>query len=229
MELVKVENKKVYTDSLIYSEKFGIAHRNLLVTIREFTATGVAPENYFKEDKFINRQGREYTKYLISEEGFMFLVMNTKAKPDRMKDIWALQVMFITAFRKMQEELLKLKNNRENIEWVKTREQGKNIRLELTDTIKDFVDYATGQGSTQAHRYYGNITKMEYKALGLMQQKVPKLREVLDTMELFQLLLAEDLVKRQIKKYMEENKHYKEIYILVKQDIEIFSKSLQLN
>ena len=48
-------------------------------------------------------------------------------------------------------------------------------------------------------------------------------------MQLNQLILAEDLTKRCIKKYMKENLHYKEIYILVKQDIENFAKNLLLN
>lgn len=228
MELVEVKNNRIFTDSLKFAEKFGIAHRNLMITIRELSAVGVAPENYFFEDTFINKQGREYSRFLMSEEGFMFLVMNTKAKPERMKEIWRIQILFIEAFKKMQEKLLKLKNNQENIEWKKTREQGKNIRLELTDTIKDFVEYAFSQGSSNAKRYYSNITKMEYKALGLMEQKNPKLRDVLDTMELYQILMAEDLVKRQLKKYMEKELHYKEIYLLIKQDVENFAKGLMI-
>ena len=127
--------------------------------------------------------------------------MNTGAKgKEERRLLLELQENFIEAFEKMEQELLKVKTNQSNLEWSKTREQGKNIRLELTDTIKEFVEYATEQGSKNANRYYSNITKMEYKALGLMQEKIPKLREVLDTMELFQLIMAEDLVKRQIKK-----------------------------
>ena len=65
-------------------------------------------------------------------------------------------------------------------------------------------------------------------ALGFMQQAKPKLRDTLDLMQLHQLILAEDLTRRCIKKYMSEKLHYKEIYILVKQDIENFAKTLML-
>jgi hypothetical protein len=95
-------------------------------------------------------------------------------------------------------------------------------------TTKNFVEYATLQGSQNAKRYYGNITKMEYKALGLLAEEKPKLRDTLDLMELHQLILAEDLVRRQFKKYMQEKLHYKEIYVLVKQDLEKFADSLHL-
>ena len=98
----------------------------------------------------------------------------------------------------------------------------------MTDAIKDFVEYAFSQGSQNAKRYYTSITKMEYKALGFIQQAKPNLRDTLDLMQLHQLILAEDLTKRSIEKYMKENLHYKEIYILVKQDIENFAKTLLL-
>ena len=92
-----------------------------------------------------------------------------------------------------------------------------------------FVEYATNQGSKSANMYYKHFTSATYKALHFMQQAKPKLRDTLDLLQLHQLLLAEDLCKRSIKKYMEENLHYKEIYILVKQDIEKFADSLFLN
>ena len=76
--------------------------------------------------------------------------------------------------------------------------------------------------------YYKHFTKAEYKALGFIEQAKPNLRDTLDLMQLHQLILAEDLTRRSIKKYMEEKLHYKEIYILVKQDIEKFANSLFL-
>ena len=137
--------------------------------------------------------------------------------------------MFIQAFNKMEDILLKQQNNKQNLEWNQSREQGKQIRLETTDTIKEFVEYATNQGSKSANMYYKHFTNAEYKALGFIQQAKPNLRDTLDLMQLNQLILAEDLTKRCIKKYMKENLHYKEIYILVKQDIENFAKNLLLN
>ena len=229
-KIVEVKRNEVHTDSLIYAEKFGINHRDLLEKIRKLTAELSAPEKYFQESKFINKQGREYTKYLLNKKGFSLLIMNTGAKgKEERRLLLEMQENFIDAFSKMEQELLKAKYNSNNLEWNKTREQGKEVRLELTDTVKEFVEYAVSQGSKNAKRYYSNITKMEYKALGLVQENSPKLRETLDTMELFQLIMAEDLVKRQIKKYMLENLHYKEIYLLVKTDLERYAGVLKMN
>ncbi|MGL5716181.1 MAG: Rha family transcriptional regulator [Cetobacterium sp.] len=229
MELVEIKKGEIYTDSLIYAKEFGITHRDLMEKIRNLTAEISAPENYWKLSKYTNKQGREYEKYSISKKGFMFLVMNTNAHKNKRKMLFEIQEKFVEAFFYMEKQLMLSRVNQTNIEWKKTREQGKNIRLELTDTIKIFVDYAFNQGSSNAKRYYSNITKMEYKALGLMEQKNPKLRDVLDTMELYQILMAEDLVKRQLKKYMENNLHYKEIYLLIKQDVENFAKGLLIS
>ena len=227
-ELVKVIGKKVVFDSLKFAEKFEIPHRNILRDIRNITALFGAAKNEFKESVWKNDRNREYPMFLMTRKGFMFLVMNTNVSPDRKSKIWGIQNSIIDAFEKMEELLLKLKNNQENLEWKKSREQGKNVRLKLTDNIKEFVDYATSQGSKNAKMYYANITKMQYKSLGFIQQSKPKLRDTLDLMELHQLILAEDLCKRKIKKYMLEKLHYKEIYLLVKQDIEKFADSLYL-
>ena len=136
--------------------------------------------------------------------------------------------MFIDAFEMMEKLILKEQVNKNNLEWNNSREQGKQIRLETTDTIKEFVEYATNQGSKSANMYYKHFTNAEYKALGFIQQTKPNLRDTLDLMQLHQLILAEDLTRRCIDKYMSENLHYKEIYVLVKQDIENFAKTLMI-
>lgn len=227
-EMVEVKRGKVYCTSLMFAEKFEMNHKHVLEKIRKLTVECSAMKKEFSEEEFTNKRNRKYPMFVMSEKGFMFLVMNSGAKEQNMSKLWEVQIIFIEAFKNMEKLLLKQQTNQNNVEWLKHRELGKTQRLELTDTIKEFVDYATSQGSTSAKRYYGNITKMEYKALNFIQLGKPKLRETLDTLELYQLLLAEDICKRSIKKNMENDCHYKEIYILAKQDVEIFANSLKL-
>ena len=230
MNLVEVKGKEIYTDSLVYAEKFGILHRDLLEKIRKLTAEVSAPEKYFKESKFTNKQGREYVKFLINKKGFSLLIMNTNAKGvNERKLLLEMQENFIEAFFSMEQALMKVQTNNNNVEWLKHREVGKGIRLALTDTLKEFEEYAVAQGSKNAKRYYVNVTKMEYKALSFVQSGQPKVRELLDTMELHQLLLAEQVARKSFRRYMDQKLHYKEIYILVKQDIENLAKILLLN
>ena len=226
MELVKLEKGQIMTDSLIFAEEFSLMHLHVLEKIRKLTNETSIVKNQFKKDVFLNKRNREYPFYKITRDGYMTLVMEMNAQGKSRILLLEKKQLFIKAFNKMEELLLKEKTNKQNLDWNKSREQGKSIRLELTDTIKNFVDYATEQGSKNSKMYYANITKMEYKALGILQENTPSLRNTLDMMQLYQLILAEDLVKKQFKKYMNEELHYKEIYLLVKQDLLRFSDSL---
>ncbi len=228
MDLIKVERGIVFTDSLKFSEKLEINHRDVLRDIRNLVATNSAIQNEFLETVWTNAQNRTYPKFDMTKKGFMSLIMNTNVTPVKKQLLYEVQNQFIDAFEMMEKIIMQQELNKNNLEWNQSREQGKQIRLNLTDTIKDFVEYAFSQGSQNAKRYYTSITKMEYKALGFIQQAKPNLRNTLDLMQLHQLILAEDLCKRSIEKYMKENLHYKEIYILVKQDIENFAKTLLL-
>lgn len=228
--LVELKKGKPVTTSLKFAEEFDISHSEVLRKIRNLTKEFPIVKDQFLEDIFKNDRNREYPFYWITRDGYMTFIMEVHAKGKKSRELlFEKKQLFIKAFNKMEEELLKIQTNKSNIEWNKAREQGKQIRLELTDVIKDFVDYAISQGSKNAKRYYGNITKMQYKALRFVQEKKPKLRNLLDVLETNQLILAEDLCKRQLKIYMDEKLHYKEIYILVKLDIEKFSKSLMIN
>lgn len=226
--LVELKKGQVLTTSLIFAEEFELNHQHVLEKIKNLTVKYPTVRNQFIEGQFINDRNREYPMYHITRDGYMTLVMNTGAKGKSVELLFNKKQIFIQAFNKMEELLLSEMNNKKNVEWLTTREQGKCIRIELADTIKLFVDYAISQGSQNAKRYYCNVTKMEYQALGIIQEAKPELRNTLDSMQLYQLLLAEDLVKRCFKKYMDKDLHYKEIYILVKQDLIDFVKSLQI-
>ena len=207
----------------MFAEKMDINHRDILRDIRNLTATNIAVKNEFSEEEFINKRNRKYPLFVMTKKGFFSLIMNTNVTPSKKQLLYKVQNDFIDAFEKMEYLLSKQQTNNDNVEWLKHRELGKSTRLELTDTIKEFVDYATKQGSKSAKMYYMNITKMEYKALNFIQLGKPKLRETLDTLELYQLLLAEDICKKSIKRSMEEGLHYKEIYIVAKQDVEKYA------
>jgi len=103
------------------------------------------------------------------------------------------------------------------------------LRAEYTDTIKEFVEYATKQGSSHAKTYYANLTKMEYKALRFLEksEKVPSnFRNILDSLQLSQLMLAELLAEETIREGMEDERHYKEIFLLAKQAVEKYADSI---
>lgn len=227
--LVELKNGDVLSTTLKFAEEFDITHRHVLEKIKKITAEYPTVKKQFKSDVFKNDRNREYPFYWIDRDGYMTLVMNMGAKGESVSLLFQKKQMFIKAFNKLEELLLKEYNNKHNLEWLKSREQGKAVRLKLTDTIKDFVDYASKQGSKNSKMYYIAISKMEYSALGIIQKSKPEIRNTLDLMQLYQLAIAEDIAKKSIDMYMSQDLHYKEIYLLVKQDILNFAKTLQLD
>lgn len=227
MDLVEVNKNEIFFDSSVVAKKFGQKHghvvdiiKNVIKDIGDFRVAGTDPKVI--QEKRVYR-GNEYTAYLMNRDFFSFLIMRFKGK----KAIeW--QLKFIAAFNAMEQQLLKADFNATDKKWLNGRETGKIARKEETDVIKEFVDYATKQGSKSAKLYYKHITNATYKALGLMVQRKPKLRDTMDLYELSELLLAERIAKNSIKKYMGLGRHYKDVYESVKDDLLNFGSGLKL-
>jgi hypothetical protein len=156
--------------------------------------------------------------------------------------VWYLnesQVNFAGALSRNSKEAVRFKINlvkaferaksllqqRSNIEWLEARNSGKQNRKQETDAIKVFVEYAKSQGSQSAEKYYMNISKMENKALFLVEQKYPNLREALGTAELGLIGVADTIVAKAIVEGIERAMHYKNIYKLAKERVEVLASA----
>lgn len=229
--LVEIKKGTVFCDSKMVADKFGYQHQYVKKVIQKITTEfnqikgihldTLTPLNFIEEER--EYRGQKFTVFLMDRPTFSALSM-------RFTGIKALewQLRFNDAFYKMEQQLILEISNKKDALWVTQREQGKLVRLTAMDTVKDFVDYATSQGSENAKFYYKHITVACYKCLQLIQHKKPSLRDTLDTLELSQLMLAEIVAERSIRKHMLENEHYKAIFVLVKQDLENFAKSLMI-
>jgi len=227
MQLVEVKKDEVYCDSLIVARKFNQKHNQVIKRILKLESDleklrGVS--NYpktIKEDR--EYRGTKYTAHLMNREFFSLLVM-------RFKGIEALgwQIKFNQAFYEMEAHIIKEKTNAANTVWLGQRKQLVVGRKEETDIIKQFVEYATEQGSTKAHYYYKHITNATYKALGLLIQKKPKLRDTLNMYEISELLLMERCATNRIKHYMEIERNYKDIYESVKDDLIEYGSKIRI-
>jgi len=220
--LVEVEKGEPRTNSYLIGKEFGIAHKHVLQKVKDFMAE--IPAVRFNEMyRGYQREvrGRTFETFSMNRDGYMFLVMNISSKKAHAK-----KLAFIDAFNQMESALLKLDENSKDNQWLKVRTQSKQMRLQQTDVIKEFVEYATNQGSKSAKFYYKHYTSATYKALGLIQHKRPKLKDTLDMMELAQLMVAENVAKQSIRKHMEAGEHYKSVFLLVKQDLMKLSETL---
>jgi Rha family phage regulatory protein len=227
-ELVEVKNGEVFCDSQMVAEKFDHKHLYIVGTIEKLLARQARVKGStllplkFKE---IEREyrGQKFKAYLMDRRAFTALAMDFKG--DKAFK-WRLD--FIDAFFVMEQRLVTEETNKKNATWLNQREQGKLVRLTAMDTVKDFIEYAKSQGSQNAQFYYKHITQVCYKCLQLIEAKRPKLRDTLDMLQLNQLMIAEVVAERSIRKHMAEGEHYKTIFTLVKQDLERFADGLMI-
>ena len=225
MELVEVKHNQVFCDSSLVAKKMNIQHAKVIRTIERLAERLRVTIGYPKIEKFEKTyRNQTFTAYLMDREFFTLLCMRFESKKSLE---W--QVQFNNAFYEMENRILKDINNKSNDNFIEARKQGKISRHEETDIIKEFVEYATKQGSKSAQFYYKHITNATYKGLELMVQKQPALRDTLDIYQLSELLLAERVAKNSLKKYMDLGRNYKDIYNSVREDLITFGNSLRLN
>jgi Rha family phage regulatory protein len=225
--LVEVKKDWIFCDSSLVARKFGTKHIYVVRIIKKLITDigdlrGISNHPKFEIEKRSYR-GNNYEAYLMDRRFFSLLSMRFKGKKALE---W--QIKFNDAFYLMETRLLQGSKNKSDMAWIGFRDQGKLTRKNETDTIKKFVEYATAQGSKSAKFYYKHITNASYKALGLMAQSKPKLRESMNIIEISELMLAERYAEGLLKKYMKTGMKYKDIYKFVRDDLITFSNNLRI-
>ena len=175
------------------------------------------------ESTFTNKQGRTYKMYEMNKNAYMLLAMQL-SKYDK---AFQVQVAIIEAFEKMAIAL----QNQHNVSWLELRKDSKQIRKQETDTIKEFVDYATSQGSTSAKLYYMNITKLTNKALEfIIQDKTgTPVRDISSIENLGFIIALDKRAEKAIKYGMEQKLHYKDIFQFCKDEVNKISEGFIFN
>jgi len=225
MDLVEYKHNNVFCDSSMVAKKFDVQHAKVIRTIERLAERLRVTIGYPKIEEFQKEyKGQTYKAYLMDREFFTLLSMRFESKKALQ---W--QVKFNNAFYEMEEKILIADRNKSDTTFIEARQQTKLGRREETDVIKDFIDYATNQGSHKAKFYYKHITNATYRALELMIHKKPALRDTLDIYQLSELLLAERVAKNSLVKYMELGRDYKDIYKSVAEDLIVFGNSLKIN
>jgi len=215
--LVVMEGSNIYTTTWIISENLGLQHKSVLKLLEEHS-------NITELERFeiaeVKTKGRPIKIACLNELQAIILVSLMKNS----KEVIDFKVKLAREFLKNRMLLQQIATQRQNLEYQVEREQGKIQRKKCTDIIKDFVDYAVRQGSSNASRYYSNISKMEINGLFLIEQKFKNMREVLNSDQLHILEMADRAVQNAIIEGMEINLPYKDIYKNAKAKIEAISK-----
>jgi phage regulator Rha-like protein len=228
-DIVFTQKDEVFTSSIIISKLLDVPHANLRRTIERIVKEeekNTFPQREVKfplkiiKTIFVNKMGRDFEGYELNKEAYLLLTMRLTGY----KKAEIVQRQIVQAFSMMERALL----NHQNATWIDKREESKAIRHIEVDTIKEFVDYATNQGSKNAKFYYANITKMTNKALELLVQVKDgnPLRDLANVMELGFIMVLDNRATQAIKYGMENNLPYKYIYTLAKEEVNKLADSL---
>lgn len=99
-QLVFIDNGKTVTDSLTVALVFGKEHDKVMRDIRELECSKEFSLANFGESTYTNDRGRTYPKYIITQDGFSFLVMGyTGKEAARFKE------KYIAEFNRMREKV----------------------------------------------------------------------------------------------------------------------------
>lgn len=222
-DLVLLKKENILTESRLVAEKFNKAHAKVVKKIDELKRDVESYKDATFGTLIFNKisteyRGQAYEYYEMNQEAFSLLVMGFTGK-----SALEWKIKFNAEFYRMRNALILEQTHNKDSLWLALRGEGKTIRRWETDVIKEFVDYATAQGSKNAKWYYKIFTTTTYQCLELLENKKPKTRELLDKMQLLELLRAESMARQSILRYMKAEEPYQEIFPMVKKDLEVFA------
>lgn len=215
-QLIKIADGDAWTTSLVIADQFGRPHKNVLREIDGLIEDGTIDRLSFEPISYTDEMNRSQRAYKLNERASLIAMPFIGGKRSREG-----QRKLVDAFLAMRQIIKQQDAYRTTVEWKEARQSGKVIRLTTTDVIQEFVGYAKAQGSENAENYYMQITKMEYRAIFLIDKAVGDgFRDRLNTMQLLNLATAESVAQRALKDGMDEGLHYKAIYQKAKTQIE---------
>ena len=198
-ELVYLKNDEPVCSSLQVAEKFGKRHADVMRSIDNLIKNDSTQNcvQCFKQSAYKDDTGKSNKMYVMNKDGFAFLVMGFTGKK---ANEWKWQ--YIKAFNQMEKFI----REKQTQTWIETRKAGKLTRKAETDTIKNLVEYAKGQGSQHADKLYMTYSKLANKMTGVSK------RDEATVMQLNNLSLMEHIILCVIDAGIIDGKHYKEIY-----------------
>jgi len=219
-ELVFMNGREPVTSTLIIAENLKVPHVTVFNLVKKYK-DALSEDNKKVEFEIRPSKSGQSIKYaILSEEQTSLLIMLMK----NTKGVLKFKIAMNKAFHKMKKFIVKTLAQQQNAEWLEQRKNGKVIRREETDIIKEFIEYAKAQGSKNAEHYYMHFTNATHKALFVMVDKYPDLRNCLSMMQLMNLGTAEHIATVAIKEGMEKQTEYHQIFKEAKNRLIDFSK-----
>lgn len=181
MGLVRIVRNDVFTDSKVIANGTNVTHRKIKAVIRthvnDLAEFGELSAPYQAE----STGGRPEEYYRLNEQQATFLITLLKNTPT----VTAFKKELVRQFFSMRAFLAQ----KQTEVYKDTRAYQKAVRKQETDAIKALVDYAEGQGSRNAARYYSSLSKLADKTAGIENRDIATI-EQLGTLALIENIIA---------------------------------------
>ena len=192
-ELLELINK--------FREKEGndteLSHNTLLRNIREEIGL-----KFIVQSSYINSQNKKQPMYILTlKQALRILTKESRFVRGKVFE-------YIEKLGKQNIQLKMMLLNRQNSEWLLTRQEGKLTRRRETDRIAELIPYAESQGSKNADKLYVVYSKLVNKLAGIKGG----MRESVNVETLLHIKKLEDLFSEIIAERMKGKVFYKEIY-----------------
>ena len=224
-DLVLLKNNEPLTTSLIVARELKRTHKSIANMIKlyrkDFEEMGIIGEFQMSQ-----RNGNNAIFYHLNEQHLTFLIMMLRVKQNENDRVLDFKKRITKEFFSMRKWILEQKTQKQNQQYIETRNKSKIGRKQETDIIKTFIEYAKSQGSKSADKYYMIFSKMENSAFFILKEKFPNVRGVLNMGQLSKIIVADMIVKTAIIEGMEKGLLYKDIFQLAKKRVVDMADSL---
>jgi phage regulator Rha-like protein len=215
MDIIQIK-KELRIDSRLLAGQLDHRHRTIFASITKYEKELASLSLMRFETEAVKVEGERGYKIqkfaLLTEDQCYFVLTLMRNNPN----VVALKLKLVKAFRDARKQIA----NRDM-----ARLQGKQVRRDETDAIKELVEYATANGSKNAQFYYPNITIMTNKVIGIDKGQ----RDTLDTRQLCVLQMIETAIRIAIGDGLREQLPYDDIYLLCKDRVSELQPLLKLN
>lgn len=218
-QLVLLEGKRAYTTTRIIAEGCQVEHHAIIQLVKKYAEDMNDVGAFAFEMRNFKTAGRPGEEAILDEQQTTFLITLMRNS----KIVVAFKKRLTQEFFRMRNALAQIATQQRDPTWLDLRKDGKIAQRRKTDTIKQFVGYATEQGSKSAQKYYMALAKMENSALFFLEQRFKNVREVLVIRQLMIVSMADDVVEKALKDGMDKELNYKACYQLAKERVIAFA------
>lgn len=219
-QLVFLQNEQALTTSLKVAEYFSKRHDNVLQMIERCKSDllnfkGV--KKSFVKSSYVDAKGESRPMYLLTRDGFMFVVMGFTGKKAA-----ELKWNYIQAFNAMERKIIELLAERKSEEWRAIRQAGKSGNKKMCAAINEvIIPLARAEGSTTSDtRFYQTYQKLVNKTACVN----PNSRDELSLGQLYEVEKIQSIANISIRGLAARGEGYKQIYRNTKQTLENYSR-----